>query len=456
MVYFAGGVIPGVLQLMKTVSFEDIVHFWVFDWSEIMHIQVAYCSIAIMLGGALCACAGIGGGGIIVTALMVCGMLDPYDAVPLSKAVVFFGAMCQLALNLGKKQTTANGEEKDLIDWGIVRVIVPMALTGTLLGVLLNAGTPGWSIVIMLALVLGSMTSMTLSKAIEQREEELAGSSAPSGSNDNGQQEGNNLLSGVNAFFGGPTEEELQKQKEEQATKKIVSYVLLGALLFICILSGALRHHMGFCLDGLKSGIKAEADEACKHPVLEVFFRDHMEQWLQSKGTALGYMTTMLAFPIFLCTSIAIYFANDLHSQGWPVNKIVMYQSMGLITGLLAGLVGIGGGLIFSPFLLVTGVEPAVAVATSATCVIFTSSSTTLQYMLIDRIHMALAVFYGLINVASSAIGTKMVHYLQANFAKQRSIITFIVAGAVGISMAMAIYKATQEFDHPIKTPVQG
>merc|ERR1719198_2877719 len=98
------------------------------------------------------------------------------------------------------------------------------------------------------------------------------------------------------------------------------------------------------------------------------------------------------------------YFANDLYVQGWPTTKIIMYQTMALVTGLLAALVGIGGGLVFSPFLVVTGVEPAVAVATSATCVIFTSSSTTFQYMLIDRIHMALAVFYGIINVASSAI----------------------------------------------------
>merc|ERR1719217_162111 len=122
---------------------------------------------------------------------------------------------------------------------------------------------------------------------------------------------------------------------------------------------------------------------------------------------------------------------------------------MAVVTGLLAGRVGIGGRRIFYTFLLITGVEPAVAVATSATCVIFTSSSTTLQYMLIDRIHMALAVFYGLVNVASSAVGTKMVHYLQAHFAKQRSIITFVVATAVGISMLMAMFKAVQEFETP-------
>merc|ERR1719214_552411 len=110
---------------------------------------------------------------------------------------------------------------------------------------------------------------------------------------------------------------------------------------------------------------------------------------------------------------IGAYFAHDLSKQGWPLNKILMYQSMALITGLLAGLVGIGGGLIFSPFLLITGVEPAVAVATSATCVIFTSSSTTMQYMFIDRIRMVLALWYGIVNLAASYGGTKLVHYCQ-------------------------------------------
>merc|ERR1719146_614165 len=126
---------------------------------------------------------------------------------------------------------------------------------------------------------------------------------------------------------------------------------------------------------------------------------------------------------------IGFWFARDLLiNHDWPMQKILTYQVMALVTGCLAGLVGIGGGLIFSPFLLVSGVEPAVAVATSATCVIFTSSSTTMQYMLIDRIHMVLALWYGIVNVIASYIGTSMVHYLQANFAGRKSLITFIVA----------------------------
>lgn len=300
----------------------------------------------------------------------------------------------------------------------------------------------------MLAVVLGSMTSMTLQKAFEQRQQEQDGTNVHDEGNVQGSQEDNSLLG---TFFG-PSEEEKEKEKllkETQASKRINSYIMLVALLAICVVCGVLRHHMGVCIHGLKTGIQEVADEKCSHPVLQVFFRNHMEKWLQSKGTAVGCMTSILALPIMTCMCISIYFSYDLKTQGWPVQKLVMYQTVAFITGMLSALIGIGGGLIFSPFMLVTGVEPAVAVATSSTCVIFSAASTALQDLLIDRVHMALALFYGSVNIASSAFGTKLVHYLQTQFSKQRSIITFIVAGAVGVSMIMAVYKAAREFKMP-------
>merc|ERR1719359_1830757 len=190
-------------------------------------------------------------------------------------------------------------------------------------------------------------------------------------------------------------------------------------------------------------------EAACRHPVLEVLFGDSMEHWLKNNGTAMGFMVSTLCFPIIACTLIGCYFGQDLCSnQGWSGSKVVKFGAMALITGLLAGLVGIGGGLIFSPFLLVIGVEPATAVATSSACVIFTSSSTTMQYMLIDRVRMAMAVFYGVVNMAASWAGTKMVHKLQENFAR-RSYITFIVAAAVGVSTVLAISKGVSELGQP-------
>merc|ERR1719329_903547 len=136
-------------------------------------------------------------------------------------------------------------------------------------------------------------------------------------------------------------------------------------------------------------------------------------------------MNFTLAIPLTICLAATLY--NGWHAVsggGWRVKDVALYQVMGIFTGAMAGLVGIGGGLIFSPFFIIMGIEPAVAVATSSTCVIFTSSSTTLQYLFTDRIIMSLAVVYGFVNLLASYGGTIFVHYLTDTFVGRRSYVT--------------------------------
>merc|ERR1719401_2411554 len=117
--------------------------------------------------------------------------------------------------------------------------------------------------------------------------------------------------------------------------------------------------------------------------------------------------------------------------QGWRAKEPLAYQVMALCTGILAGLVGIGGGLVYSPFFLFMELEPAVAVATSSTCVIFVAASTSFQYLLTDRVIMSLTVLYGVINLLASFLGTKLVHYLQDHLSSRRSYISGIVGVGV-------------------------
>merc|ERR1719181_926278 len=102
-----------------------------------------------------------------------------------------------------------------------------------------------------------------------------------------------------------------------------------------------------------------------------------------------------------------------MNQEGWNLTEVFGYSTMALLTGCFAGLVGIGGGLVFSPFMLFMGLRSGVAVATSSTCVLFTSSSTTMQYLLTDRIIMSLAVVYGVVCCAASFMGTALVHHIQ-------------------------------------------
>merc|ERR1719433_1357285 len=149
-----------------------------------------------------------------------------------------------------------------------------------------------------------------------------------------------------------------------------------------------------------------------------------------------------MVVPLVMCSFIALAYATLLVKQhSWNSSGIATYSAMALGTGILSGLLGIGGGLIFSPFFLLMGHLPSVAIASSSTCILITSSSTALQYLLTDRIIMSLTFLYGAINLVASYLGTKLVHWLQDAMGARKSIISGIVAVGVLISTVLALIK---------------
>lgn len=438
---------------MKLESFAEFAlqQFQSAPWEDLARPEATVCFIIMFLSGVLCSAAGIGGGGIIVTVLMFFGKLSPHDAVPMSKAVVFMGAVSSGILNISKKFRDNDGSpEKPLIDWCIVKLTVPMALIGTLFGVLLNRETPGWQIVLLLTGILSLMTCMLVHKAVKQYRAEVLG--LQQGSRESVDPEQQELL--ANTQDG--DEPPLHPRQEVPFDKEIgqnhycrMDVILMGLLLIVIVIGGVLRDHAKSCRNEKIEKWSQWGVSACSHPILTTVFGPKMEQWMENEGLANFIQSVMVIVPIWICFSIAMYYGYKVlqedRKHGWDLRRIMVYQSIALLTGCLAGLVGIGGGLILSPFFLLYGVEPSVAVATSSTCVIFTSSSTTLQYLLIDRIQVFLSVFYGSSNLIASFIGTGLVHYLQDTFASRKSYITFVVLLAVVASVALSIVKLIEE-----------
>jgi uncharacterized membrane protein YfcA len=411
---------------------SEITHpFWIFQWGDIWHPEVAMCSIALFFSGILCSAAGIGGGGIYVAVLMVTGKLTPHNAVPLSKAIVFFGSIASLLVNMYKALGSGGRmRPKSVIDPDACRLVVPATLIGTFLGVLLNRHTSDYLIVILLTALLGFMTGMVVQTARKQAAEE---SSIANGGSGGVAEERAPLLPAATPQVSGPLSATPAKQKPS------ASDAVLGfALLLVVVVGGILRFHMHACRAEVLGDLSKVG--ACNHPV-NLLFHHHMEIWMRESVTAVVLQQLVWSFPIWTCVGITVYYGFLANRDvGWEAKTVVLYQTVAVITGLLAGLVGVGGGLIFSPFFLLTGMDPAIAVGTSATCVLFTSSSTTLQYIFTDRIIMSLGVTYGMVCLVASFIGTHLVHYIQDNFAR-KSFITSIVAVGVGLSAVLSVMK---------------
>lgn len=423
---------------------------WIVDWSDVQDPSVLYCSLALFVSGVLCSAAGIGGGGIYVVVLMIVGVLSPHNAVPLSKAVVFFGSLATLALNCRRMWSPQkNNVGETVIDFHTVRVVVPAALGGTFLGVLLNWHAEGYAIVVMLALILVFMTAMVGRTAWQQyQSEELESlrsesSNPPELHND----ETEPLV---------PNSAKLSKAKMMRATKSgafttqdVLAAVGLEALVVLC---GALRFHLAACHDEL---IGQGSTGSCTHPLSRAVFGDQMGSWMSDAPSAFMLKRLVTFLPLFACLLAAVYVGRSTVQSGeWQFADVVSYQVMAVATGLFAGLVGVGGGLVFSPFFLLMGLEPAAAVATSSTCVLFTSSSTTFQYLLTDRVIMSLALTYGLVTAVASYFGTSLVHSLQDSFKGRRSYVTMIVAFAVALSAVLSMVKVVTILTEPSASSV--
>jgi len=412
--------------------------FWQMEWEQITGnlLPVFYTCTALFASGVLCAAAGIGGGGIYVVVLMLVGLLSPHDAVPLSKAVVFFGSLSTLALNLIRMRSAPKDSQETVIDFNTVRIVAPAALGGTFLGVLFNWHSAGYTIVMLLAAILIFMTVMVSRTALKQyREEEHAleqqSSEAPWAQAPPQLEDGARK---VQACAG--------KASDGWTMQDTMLSVGLEALV---VLSGALRFHMTSCQQEI-TGLGVEG--SCSHPVVRMLFGGSLSSIIGDPFWASILLSATTILPMTACMLLSAYYAKStlesksaLGSKPWGATDVAAYQLMAVFTGCFAGLVGVGGGLIFSPFFLVMGLEPAAAVATSSTCVLFTSSSTTAQYILTDRVVMSLALAYGLVTTVASYAGTKLVHILQDTFKGRRSYVTGIVVAAVALSAVLSLVK---------------
>jgi hypothetical protein len=104
----------------------------------------------------------------------------------------------------------------------------------------------------------------------------------------------------------------------------------------------------------------------------------------------LAYIPIALFFTLYAVRSIRKEFAyrisicfpfdkNDMHFDS---KKYYQLPLVGLIVGTLSGMLGIGGGLFICPILLIMGLNPITATCTSNFLMLFTSSSTSIQFFL--------------------------------------------------------------------------
>ena len=125
-------------------------------------LSEAFGVIFILIGSALSNAGGIGGGGLLIPILLLILKFYTHEAIPISKLMIFTGALTSFILGFKQSHPYRNAIT---IDYNIPFLIVPCLLFGTMVGVSLNKVLPPWIILISLTLVLVVNTYKTINKA---------------------------------------------------------------------------------------------------------------------------------------------------------------------------------------------------------------------------------------------------------------------------------------------------
>lgn len=125
-----------------------------------------------------------------------------------------------------------------------------------------------------------------------------------------------------------------------------------------------------------------------------------------------------------------VYLKEDII---WDERSTVVYPLVSSIAGFCAGMFGIGGGIVKGPLMLAMGVHPAVASATSACMILFTSLTATTTFAVYGMLVTDYAIVCVFLGLVSTAFGQKVMSSMVKK-TKRNSFIAFSIGVVVLLS----------------------
>jgi len=108
--------------------------------------------------------------------------------------------------------------------------------------------------------------------------------------------------------------------------------------------------------------------------------------------------------------------------------------------GLLSSIVGVGGGIIFSPLLVSLDMHPTVAVSTAIFVETFMVLTTTVQYIIANLLYTYYALWLGCFSLGGTIIGLYLIHWIVIKLGKA-SIIIFLLFFVLILAAVITIFE---------------
>jgi len=120
----------------------------------------------------------------------------------------------------------------------------------------------------------------------------------------------------------------------------------------------------------------------------------------------------------------------------WNWIKFRKYSLLTFVAGVIAGLIGIGGGMILGPMMLQLGVLPQVSSATNATLILLTASAAAMLYVTSGQVPNTYAITFFVVAFIGAFSGKLFIDGLVKKYGLT-SIIVLILAAIITFASGM-------------------
>ncbi|GAX11612.1 hypothetical protein FisN_1Lh024 [Fistulifera solaris] len=413
-----------------------------------------------VLGLLIAAGGGIGGGGILVPLYILILDFPVKHAISLSSVTVLGGALSSNLLNIykthpdddDKKQSqtnnnAANGNgatqhtaKRPCVDWDLLLQLEPPTLAGTLIGAGLNAYLPGIVLVCFLLALLSLTAYKTLLKANQLYHKEttrlLLEKQDPTITEYVDEtdvlititDDGTYGALTVSPSEGGKMTVPVTSQRANPVGFEIRKAMVRMVALFVVI-----------TILNLLNGGPGEGQSTQKGTQQQSWCGTYCYWYNQ-----ILLLTIIGVFGVWTRSSIL----HRLHVLGGPVlsdidwneSNTIHYPVFAILAGIVAGLFGIGGGIVKGPLMLELGVHPSVASATSGAMILFTSATATVSYSIYGFLQYDYASACFAVGFISALLGQSIMFALMKRYQRPS-----YIAYSIGIVVAISAIAMTVE-----------
>lgn len=181
--------------------------------------------------------------------------------------------------------------------------------------------------------------------------------------------------------------EYLEEDMRQYPRDKILALLILWIGLFLLTL-----------MKGGK-GVESLVGIDCESPVYAVLI---VLQFLWMFGFAIYFGIQLVKKQ---SARVHVYYPYMEDDPEWNTKTLRFYGFWTFIAGVVAGLIGIGGGMVLGPLMLLMGIHPRVSSATTATMIVLTSSSVAVIFVTSGLVPWSYAVFYFCVCFSGAIIG---------------------------------------------------